>query len=1447
MVANAAVELVDSRLVKIRAGERGSGWAVGTHGVLTARHVVAPFLDKQVKRCLAVPDPAPDTTVFDCKVAWQDPQRDLALLAVDNRQLTAWRRAVGPGLGPPLAEPGTSGVAAEAVGYPNAAVEQNLPHPDPVLGWVKPAGGAISARMPFDVDGGVPGDSLLWQGMSGAAVRDRPHGRLLGVVVGVDADRQQRRLYVASLPDPAVDTAFAAALAEVGAEPILEAANAPAVRHLLAVWDRSGRPPAARQISQLDELGVRKARTDIDIHGDPYYPYVGRQLDREISMALDRRVSGTESRILLLVGEAMSGKSRTGAHALQTHPALSTRPLLVPQQEADLRDVTNLAPAGGAVLWLDDLNTFAAGLSPGVVRYWQSRPGIVVVATLRSDLLSQLQSNPDLRPAWTLIDNPDLVEQFVLPVEWSAADQQSLAGAEKVVRDKVADGIPLGEVLAAAEELRDRLAVADAFQKSLAFTVIDWSRTGMTVRIPEVLAEKIWIAYLSRKHTVVLQNKTREERHGEFLRAMKWACEAISGTAAMLITRNDDGLLAEDYLVAQRTVTQQVIADPLWQAALARAQATEGTATISNLAYNAATAGVLDIARAGWEPLATGNTGAAPLACVNLALVLKNTGDLEGARAAYQRAIDSHDPFAAPGAWHGLGVLLEEQGDADGARAAYQTAIDSGHQEHAPRAAHSLGILLKEQADADGARAAYQTAIDSGHQEYAPKAAFNLGQMLGGNIIRLLLKEQGDADGARAAYQTAIDSGHQEYAPKAAVYLGLLLQDQGDADGARAAYQTAIDSGHQEEAPMAASILGLLLVGQGDLAGARAAYQVAIDSGHREYAPMAAVELGALLQKEGDAAAARAAYQAAIDSGHPGHARAAAVSLGALLEEQGDEAGARAAYQAAIDSGHREYAPKAAVYLGTLLANQGDAAGARTAFQAAIDSGHQEYAPMAAVNLGGLLQKEGDAAGARTAFQTAIDSGHREYAPKAAVYLGTLLANQGDAAGARAAYQAAIDSGHREYAPAAAVYLGLLLVEQGDEAGARVAYQAAIDSGNQEYAPMAAVNLGGLLQKEGDAAAARAAYQAAIDSGDREYAPMAAVYLGGLLQKEGDAAAARAAYQAAIDSGHRDYAPAAAVYLGLLLVEQGDEAGARVAYQAAIDSGNQEYAPMAAVNLGALLQKEGDAAAARAAYQAAIDSGDREHAPMAAVNLGGLLQKEGDAAAARAAYQAAIDSGHRDYAPAAAFSLGLLLVEQGDAAGARAAYQAAIDSGHRDYAPAAAFSLGLLLVEQGDAPGARAAYQAAVDSGHQEYAPQAEFLFGEYCTNGDLYARHLHRENAAASGNANVLMSLAAIYAVEGDLNSAKLLLGKARNAGYDDADGYLALLAGNESGLASGAIVQTIRAAAEAGDTDSMNFLGLYALSKGSQEEAHFWWARSAAAGDMIAQLLIAHVNGNG
>ena len=221
-----------------------------------------------------------------------------------------------------------------------------------------------------------------------------------------------------------------------------------------------------------------------------------------------------------------------------------------------------------------------------------------------------------------------------------------------------------------------------------------------------------------------------------------------------------------------------------------------------------------------------------PYAACGLGELLAEQGDVEGARAAYQQAIDSGDPDAGPSAASRLGWLLEQQGDVAGARAAYQQAIDSGHPREAPYAAVNLGPLLAKEGDVAGARAAYQRAIDSGDPDAAPDAVYRLG---------LLLAEEGDVAGARAAYQRAIDSGHPDAGPRAANNLGLLLAEEGDVAGARAAYQRAIDSGHPDAGLRAANNLGLLLAEEGDVAGARAAYQRAIDSGIPEVATPAAV------------------------------------------------------------------------------------------------------------------------------------------------------------------------------------------------------------------------------------------------------------------------------------------------------------------------------------------------------------------------------------------------------------------------------------------------------------------------------------------------------------------------------------------------------------------------------------------------------------------------------
>jgi tetratricopeptide (TPR) repeat protein len=139
------------------------------------------------------------------------------------------------------------------------------------------------------------------------------------------------------------------------------------------------------------------------------------------------------------------------------------------------------------------------------------------------------------------------------------------------------------------------------------------------------------------------------------------------------------------------------------------------------------------------------------------------------AKAAYQETV-------APRAANALGQLLADEGDTEGARRAFQIAIDSRHFLGSAIGWVNLGNLLFASNDIEGYISAYQQAVKSGHFYYAPKAAASLGHMF---------SERGQTRLAQNNYELAVYSNHPEAAPEAAVYLGALLLEQGDRQGAK--------------------------------------------------------------------------------------------------------------------------------------------------------------------------------------------------------------------------------------------------------------------------------------------------------------------------------------------------------------------------------------------------------------------------------------------------------------------------------------------------------------------------------------------------------------------------------------------------------------------------------------------------------------------------------------
>jgi tetratricopeptide (TPR) repeat protein len=937
--------LADPRLVKVRAGSRGSGWAVGPSGVLTARHVVEPFLTgrapdgTKVDWCVAVPDPAPGTPGFDCAVVWQNPALDLALLQVAAGHREQWARAMAGTPGPVLAEPGTGAVPAEVVGYPDLAVDGAQAAPELALGSLQPARGAVGGRMVFDVAASVPEDSAMWQGMSGAAVRDA-HGRLLGVVVQVDKQHQQRRLYVVPLPDPALDAAFGRALTQVGAPAVLEASDAPALRGLLALLDAAGRPYPVAALPELGDLGVRRSRTDVDTRGDPYYPYVHRDIDKELRAALGRRLDGAERRMLLLTGDAMAGKSRTLAEALVRHPGLGARPLLVPHRDADLRQALECAAARGGVVWLDDVNTYATGLD-GAVRALAGTPGVIVAATLRTDQFSRLQDNPDLRLMWDVLSETRLVEQVTLETGWADGEQARLAGTESLIRDAVTRGRPLGEALGAADELRKRLHLGSAPEQAIVFTAADWPRTGYPAPLAESLARQLWLTHLPPSAAADLAEMVDEDSERAFREALSWTCAKVAGASA-LVRRTKNGLIAEDYIVALRTTENVAIPDAIWyqarDLALSTGQAREQLAVAAQAGF----AEKLDLAGQVLEPVVSGGSEFASAASILVGQERQRRGDLAGALAAYRIGAESDDVQRALAATLALAYLLQELGGTEEAKAIYQSFDRTGNElpdsdtelpdqySQVPAlvaaARVNLSAMLAEEGDDDGAEAVLRRAVELGG-DMGATASRPLGD---------LLAFQGDEAGAADAYRRAMTCTDEEVSAPAALSLGRLLERQGDEAGAVSAYRQAMSCAGQQESAPAALRLGWLLSGRGDAAGAMAAYQRVIDSGDPAFAPAAMIGLGSVLVDQGDVQAAWTILKQAATGGSD-QAADAMLMLGhiAALQQPPLQQEACHWYGRAADAGN----DTAMLALALVAAVRQDMAGARIRLQQAVQAG----------------------------------------------------------------------------------------------------------------------------------------------------------------------------------------------------------------------------------------------------------------------------------------------------------------------------------------------------------------------------------------------------------------------------------------------------------------------------------------------------------------------------
>ncbi|MEZ2276431.1 MAG: tetratricopeptide repeat protein [Microcoleus sp.] len=300
------------------------------------------------------------------------------------------------------------------------------------------------------------------------------------------------------------------------------------------------------------------------------------------------------------------------------------------------------------------------------------------------------------------------------------------------------------------------------------------------------------------------------------------------------------------------------------------------------------------------------------LAGLNEGVYRHYTGDLEGAIAAYNRAIeiDPKDHFA----WNGLGYALKDLGRNIEAIAAYETALEIDPKDHS--AWNNLGSALKGLGRNIEAIAAYETALEIDPQYHnAWNGLGNALNDLGRNIEAIAafekaleidpkfdyawnglgnaLKDLGRNIEAIAAYETAL-----EIDPKyrsAWNGLGKALNDLGRNIEAIAALTKALEI--DPKSHKAWNNLGATLKGLGRNSEAMAAYEKALEIDPKYH--YAWNNLGATLNDLGRYREAIAAFEKALEIDPKYHL--AWNGLGATLRGLGRNSEAKAAFETALE------------------------------------------------------------------------------------------------------------------------------------------------------------------------------------------------------------------------------------------------------------------------------------------------------------------------------------------------------------------------------------------------------------------------------------------------------------------------------------------------------------------------------------------------------------------
>lgn len=423
-------------------------------------------------------------------------------------------------------------------------------------------------------------------------------------------------------------------------------------------------------------------------------------------------------------------------------------------------------------------------------------------------------------------------------------------------------------------------------------------------------------------------------------------------------------------------------------------------------------------------------------ACLSLALLLADTGDVSGAREQFDRLDTCGDPHHAASGALGLGLLLTDSGDLTGAVSAFVRSLGCRVPYTADTAAAHLWSVLRQLHEL-GEHAEAGHGLRALAETHDPEGAARQAGEWGGELA-----EQDRYPEALHYLRWVVEADEERIAPMTLLHLGRAMEAVGDAAGAQDAYER---------------VLGL---DSGDLASTAERRLFAVLRGYDEEPdgePAGESQSDALgrppVLAESRSAVDHPSEPAAPDAGLEEYA------LGQSLRESGDLEGARHAYLRVVDSGAQTYFGEALLELGSLGFDAGDDDEARWWYTRAAESSSPDLAAKGAMNLAMVAKRHNDIDTAKPWLLRIIDAGHPT-AALAAAHLAEMYYWRDDVEGVVEYYQYALaNTAEPELVAEAAYRLGEYHFEVGEFAQAEKLLRRAEETGYPGFTEKAALLL----------------------------------------------------------------------------------------------------------------------------------------------------------------------------------------------------------------------------------------------------------------------------------------------------------------------------------------------------------------------------------------------------